>query len=77
MDGARSMRAGKDSLAVPPEGKVGKIGRPSPGFMARLGVPVGWAGENGARSGGLIRVILERTYTSKRGKPVESSLQAA
>src|SRR5438132_845492 len=24
-----------------PGGEVGKIGRPSPGFMARLGVPVG------------------------------------
>ena len=33
------MRAVKDSLAVPPEIEVGKIGRPLPELMARLGVP--------------------------------------
>ena len=38
-NGARSMRAVKDSLAVPPEGEVGKLGRPSPGLIARLGAP--------------------------------------
>jgi len=38
---APSMRAVQNSLTAPPRGKVGKIGRPSPGQMARLGVPVG------------------------------------
>jgi len=34
---APSMRAVKDSLAAPPQGIVGKIGRPSLGTSARLG----------------------------------------
>jgi hypothetical protein len=34
------MRAVKDSLTAP-LGQMGKIGRPSLGLMARLGVPVG------------------------------------
>jgi hypothetical protein len=39
---APSMRAVKDSLAAPLRAKWGNsIGRPSPGLMARLGVPVG------------------------------------
>ena len=72
MDDGRSMRAAKDSLAVPPEGEVEKIGRPLLGLMACLGKSIakqseGRAGENVARSEGLIRVILGTTYTSKQG----------
>ena len=59
MDYGRSMRAGKNSLATPPEGEGGKIGRPLPGLMARLGVPVSGRVIKVARSGGLIGAILE------------------
>ena len=62
MDDGRSMRAAKDSLAVPPDGEAGKIGRPSLGLMARLGDSIakqseGRAGEKNLPVGGRVRTL--------------------
>ena len=62
MDDGRSMRAVKDSLAVPPEGEVGKIGRPSLGLTVRHGKSIakqseGRAGEKYLPVGGRMRSL--------------------